>query len=152
MRGRLSSNQCFFPPRAPWGFALSDLKWRPAAQTWMLWLHIKPFNHRAPCSIKKPLMRSLPRMNKQALMRNPEHFFLCEGYGKQEESWVSSNCVFSSCRQAKEVTEAPRLMCCRETFQLEGCKIFRFHLIYPMIVRLGALWGRCKSFCCATQS
>lgn len=77
MRGRLSSNQCFFPPRAPWGFELSDLKWRPAEQTWMLWLHIKPFNHRAPCSTKKPLMRSLPRMNKQALMKNPEHFSSC---------------------------------------------------------------------------
>lgn len=23
----------FFPPRAPWGFELSDLKWRPAEQT-----------------------------------------------------------------------------------------------------------------------
>lgn len=67
----------FFPPRAPWGFELSDLKWRPAEQTWMLWLHIKPFNHRAPCSTKKPLMRSLPRMNKQALMKNPEHFSSC---------------------------------------------------------------------------
>lgn len=66
-----------FSPRAPWGFELSDLKWRPAEQTWMLWLHIKPFNHRAPCSTKKPLMRSLPRMNKQALMKNPEHFSSC---------------------------------------------------------------------------
>lgn len=63
-----------FSPRAPRGFVLSDLKWRPAVQTWVLWLHIKPFNHRAPCSTKKPLMRSLPRMNKQALMKKPEHF------------------------------------------------------------------------------
>lgn len=63
------------PPSVPRGLALSDLKWHPAVQTWMLWLHIKPFNHRAPCSAKKPLMRSLPRMNKQPLMKNPEHLF-----------------------------------------------------------------------------
>lgn len=66
---------------------LSDLKWRPAVQTWVLWLHIKPFNHRAPCSTKKPLMRSLPRMNKQALMKRARALSLCEGYGKQGESW-----------------------------------------------------------------
>lgn len=131
MRGRLSSNQCFFSPRAPWGFALSDLKWRPAAQTWMLWLHIKPFNHRAPCSIKKPLMRSLPRMNKQALMRNPEHFFLCEGYGKQEESWVSSNCVFSSRRQAKEVTEASRTDVLQRNISAGRMQNFQFWLNIP---------------------
>lgn len=78
-RGRLSRNQCRPPvsslPGSPRGLALSDLKWRPAVQTWMPWLHIKPFNHRAPCFAKKPLTRSLPRMNKQTLMKNPEHLF-----------------------------------------------------------------------------
>lgn len=46
----------------------------------------------------------------------------------------------------KRLQRLLELMCCRETFQLEGCKIFSFDLIYLMIVRLGALWGRCKSF------
>lgn len=77
-RGRLSSNRWFFSQRAPRGFVLSDLKWRPAAQTWVLWLHIKPFNHREPCSTKKPLMRSLPRMNKQPLMKRARALSLCE--------------------------------------------------------------------------
>lgn len=85
--GEAEQQSMVFPPGAPQGFSLSDLKWHPAVQTWVLWLHIKPFNHRAPCSTKKPLMRSLPRMNKQALMKRGRALSLWEGYRKQGGSW-----------------------------------------------------------------
>lgn len=68
-------------------------------------------------------MRSLPRMNKQALMKMPEHFACLKDMENKRKVAVRVYVCVYFLSPSYQITEASKLMSCSEIFKLQECKM-----------------------------